>query len=175
MCNACYNFNMKKQSVTGIIEKAKKEDYKEVLNLFNELFQILVECNPQKFRPLQEGEVTLQQKDFEDSLKEGAWRHFDLYKIDGRIVAFIDYGIYEAYNFPGHIPCKLLMLGNICVKKEYRKMGIGTQLINYLRQKCKDENIQRIELEMEAANQAALNFYKKLGFKEARIRFAESF
>ena len=164
---------MNKQAEIATIEKAKKEDYKDILNLFNELFQVLLECNPKKFRPIQEGEAALQQKDFEDSLKEGAWRNFDIYKIDGKIAAVIDYAIYEINNYPGYIPCNLCILGNIVVKKEYRGMGIGTKLINYLRQKCKDQNIQRFELEMEASNKAALNFYKKLGLKEARIRFAE--
>ena len=164
---------MNKQAEIATIEKAKKEDYKDILNLFNELFQVLLECNPNKFRPIQEGEAVLQQKDFEDSLKEGAWRNFDLYKIDGKIAAVIDYAIYDTSNYPGYIPCRLCMLGNIVVKKEYRGMGIGTKLINYLRQKCKDQNIQRFELEMEASNKAALKFYKKLGLKEARIRFAE--
>ena len=170
----CYNLSMKKQA-KGIIEKAKIEDYKEVVHLFNELFEVLVKCNPKKFTPLKEGEVTLQQKDFEDSLKEGAWRNFELYKIDGKIVGLIDYAIYDTSNYPGYIPCKLCMLGNIVVKKEYRGMGIGTQCINYLRQKCKDQNIQRFELEMEKANKAAFKFYKKLGLKEERIRFAQYF
>ena len=36
-----------------IIEPAKNEDYENILELYNELHEVLEECNPQKFRKIE--------------------------------------------------------------------------------------------------------------------------
>ena len=49
----------------GIIEPVKSNDYNDVLNLFIELHEDLVECNPMKFRKI------------ETNVKSGRWKKLD--------------------------------------------------------------------------------------------------
>lgn len=50
----------------------------------------------------------------------------------------------------------------VCILKEYRKKGAGKFLMEEIMNYCKKQNCRKISL---GAQEHALNFYKKLGFK----------
>lgn len=54
----------------------------------------------------------------------------------------------------------------IIVDEKYRKSGIGSKMLNYLIQK----DVKNITLEVNQNNIAAINLYKKYGFKVVAIR-----
>ena len=54
---------------------------------------------------------------------------------------------------------------NIAVKKEYRNLGIGSILLNYLISTCKQNNIKKINLEVNEKNQIAIRLYNKFNFQ----------
>ncbi len=54
----------------------------------------------------------------------------------------------------------------IGVKKEYRRKGIGTELMKRLFNFAIKEKISKIFLEVKMSNTPAYSFYKKMGFKE---------
>lgn len=58
----------------------------------------------------------------------------------------------------------------IAVNKNFAYMGIGTQLIEYLKRDAKQNNIKTISLEVDEKNTIAINFYKKMGFVLTNIR-----
>ena len=47
-----------------IIEPAKTEDYESILELYNELHEVLEECNPQKFRKIEKTEILITKEYF---------------------------------------------------------------------------------------------------------------
>ena len=51
-----------------------------------------------------------------------------------------------------------------------RGKGIGEKLLNYLIEKYKDSDIKNITLEVKEDNIAAINLYKKYGFKKVSTR-----
>jgi GNAT superfamily N-acetyltransferase len=160
-----------------VIEPAKSEDYNDILELFIELHEVLIECNPKKFWKVEDKErENLFPKEIFDYCLDTESQHFiDVCKMDGKIVGFVDYCLSEDSPFPGINTWKGIFIGNIVVKKEYRRQGIGTKLINYIREvKCPENHLTEIGLEMEAKNTNALNFYKKLGMVESRIKFSMS-
>ncbi len=53
----------------------------------------------------------------------------------------------------------------IGVEKEYQNKGYATQLLQHLFNHLKNNNIQRILLEVRESNLSAIHLYKKLGFK----------
>ncbi len=55
------------------------------------------------------------------------------------------------------------------ITKERRK-GIGDKLLNYLIEKYKEKDIKNITLEVNEDNIAAINLYKKYGFKKVSTR-----
>jgi len=73
-----------------------------------------------------------------------------------RIIGFI-VGL-EA--FPGTL--KILMLA---VKKEYRKQGIGSALLNNFFEVALAQNIKYMELEVRRDNNQAIRFYQKQRFE----------
>lgn len=71
---------------------------------------------------------------------------------DNIIKAFLDYSVmYERME-----------INYIFVLEEYRKKGIGYQLIDYI---INNHNFDNITLEVNEFNTKAINLYNKLGFK----------
>lgn len=67
-----------------------------------------------------------------------------------------------------HIEESCLFLGELYLKKEHQNKGIGTHIIQFLKQ---SHDSLPIELHVVATNKPAYNFYKKCGFKEKQTLF----
>ncbi len=61
-------------------------------------------------------------------------------------------------------------LMNIAVKKDYRRQGIATLLLNHILTICQEKGIKTIHLEVNEENFSAISLYQKLGFKECGRR-----
>jgi len=59
---------------------------------------------------------------------------------------------------------------NIAVHPNFRKLGIGSKLLEYFIELGKNEEWYKINLEVRESNIAAQNLYKKLNFKIDGIR-----
>ncbi|MBQ3408037.1 MAG: ribosomal protein S18-alanine N-acetyltransferase [Clostridia bacterium] len=59
---------------------------------------------------------------------------------------------------------------NIVTKKDKRKLGIGTLLLENLIKQAKEKNLTSITLEVNEKNIPAINLYKKFQFKQVGIR-----
>ncbi len=59
---------------------------------------------------------------------------------------------------------------NIAVKKEYRKSGLGTKLLEFLIMKAKEKNKMCITLEVRDDNFPAILLYEKFNFEKIGIR-----
>ena len=59
---------------------------------------------------------------------------------------------------------------NIVVKKDLRKTGIGTLLLQELINMCKNLQIKEITLEVNEHNVSAIKLYEKFGFKQVGLR-----
>lgn len=58
----------------------------------------------------------------------------------------------------------------IVVDKNYRKLSIGKNLVDYMKSICKELNASTIYLEVREDNDDAISFYEKLGFQLKNIR-----
>lgn len=59
---------------------------------------------------------------------------------------------------------------SIAVKKEFRNLGLATKLIEHVENFAKEKDINTISLEVSEKNITAYLLYKKLGFKQRRVR-----
>ena len=64
-------------------------------------------------------------------------------------------------KFEGFTHCGRLGMG---VHKGFRRLGIGTRLIEQTISKAKEKGLERIELEVFASNSPAIRLYEKAGF-----------
>jgi len=77
---------------------------------------------------------------------------------DGRVIGFIDYLI--TFNSA--------TIMQVAVTKEYRGIGIATQLLSEMEKsfpKDLDEIVETVTLEVRVSNQPAVNLYTKNGYK----------
>lgn len=90
----------------------------------------------------------------EQSFKDAKSTRFYVYFKDQHPIGYV--GIYSCLD-EGYIT-------NIAVKKEYRKMGVATSLLEFLIKTEKD--LAFISLEVRKSNSAAISLYNKFGFKK---------
>ncbi|MDJ0599440.1 MAG: GNAT family N-acetyltransferase [Crocosphaera sp.] len=61
-----------------------------------------------------------------------------------------------------------LYINFLAVNNDYRKQGIGTKLINHVKNKAKQQNISLLSLMVWCDNLTAIEFYKRQGFKDVK-------
>ena len=59
---------------------------------------------------------------------------------------------------------------NVAVHPSFRRMGIASQMIDHLLEKCRAEGILHYFLEVRVSNEGAISLYKKYGFKVCGVR-----
>ncbi len=57
----------------------------------------------------------------------------------------------------------------IAVRKNSRRLGIGTSLMDRWREKVENKDLERLKLEVRVNNENARKFYKKRGFEEIKL------
>lgn len=66
-----------------------------------------------------------------------------------------------------------MYVSEIRVKEEYRKHGIGNQMLRMVEDKAREMGLGAVYLHAEANNPEALRFYKAVGYCEERIQMRE--
>ena len=83
-------------------------------------------------------------------------------------------GIYSEYSILGvcvfHKIYNEAEIRYLSVHPSYKRMGLGKKLITKIIQECKNDNINKIFLEVSIKNKQALNFYDKFGFETISVR-----
>jgi glucosamine-phosphate N-acetyltransferase len=62
--------------------------------------------------------------------------------------------------------CILAHIEDVCVKKEYRNMGLGKKIIEYCVERCRQIGAYKITLD---CNETNIPFYKKCNFEQKEI------
>ena len=87
---------------------------------------------------------------------------------DNKVKGFIMYTEKE-YNIDNQVKRTTYAIDAIAVDKQYRGQGIGTKLIDKIKEIAKDNNVDAIELQVNAKNIAAKAMYEKYGFSDKSI------
>lgn len=59
---------------------------------------------------------------------------------------------------------------NVCVSPEFRRRGIGNELLQFLIRQGREKEIDAFFLEVRESNEAAIALYEKNGFKKIGLR-----
>ncbi|BFH73286.1 ribosomal protein S18-alanine N-acetyltransferase [Sulfurisphaera javensis] len=97
---------------------------------------------------------------------------FYVAEVDGQIVGYImpriEWGFSNLKQLPSLV--KKGHVVSIAVLEPYRRMGIGTALLQASLKAMKEVyGAEEVYLEVRVSNTPAINLYKKLGFKEVKI------
>ncbi len=92
-------------------------------------------------------------------------------EIDGNVVGYIITRI-EKFSLTGFLTGKYPRghIISVAVHPEYRRLGIGYQMMNYVVSKLKSmKSIKEVTLEVRVSNEPAIALYRKLGFKVDKV------
>ncbi len=145
---------MRKEEVSFKIERAKEKDLKELVNVYLE-----------GYRGLEEYSYT--HPDDVRAYMNWLWRRDSegifVAKIDDRIVGFV---AGDSNWFSKREHRKVGAIHEIVVLPEYRRMGIGHALMERVLDYFRQRGLHVAELWVGDENYRAIEFYRKLGFRE---------
>ena len=130
-----------------IIEKLKKEDLKEAINVYD--INHNLKTNYEKLLSVY------------DAIYNNPAYHNIVAKVDGKIVGLttviINYDIVEELK-------PFLSIWNFGILREYRRKKIGTKMFEYIYEFAKDNNCDFIALLTKPDNMVAQSFYESMGY-----------
>jgi ribosomal protein S18 acetylase RimI-like enzyme len=77
----------------------------------------------------------------------------------------------KSFNVLGKIDKEDYYISNIAIYQEYRGIGLGTKLLNFIEDLAKNRKLKRIVLEVEKKNLNAIKVYENFGFKKEKEIF----
>lgn len=110
-------------------------------------------------------------KDLEKELTEELADKNSLFLIaekDNKIGGYFRGAIESAPSYAS--PKKIGVIYDIYVAEEYRRHGIGEALMKDVLEWFGAKNVKNIELSVDARNTSAINFWKRFGFFEYKLR-----
>jgi len=138
-----------------VIELAKSEDLKEMANLLSVLFAIETDFS----------------FDFEKQLSgitklfESEGSNMLVAKYESEVIGMITMQRLISSAEGDYIG----QMEDLVVKEEYRKMGVGSRLINKMRSIAQEYGYKRIQLAADVDNSNALQFYNRRGFNKSHL------
>ncbi|MGN9165613.1 N-acetyltransferase family protein [Tissierellaceae bacterium HCP3S3_D8] len=146
-----------KDGHTIVIRRADKSDGKAMLEYIDKI------SRESDFLTFGQGEFnrTIEQEEsFIDNISKQSNALFIIAELEGKIIGNL--------NFAGGTRPRTAHTGEfgVSVLKEYWGQGIGTKLIDYLIEWCKESGIiRKINLRVRSDNYSAIYIYKKFEFK----------
>jgi len=87
-----------------------------------------------------------------------------VYEKDGLVAGHLFYMIHQIEESNNMYSRKELYIDDLCVLDGFRKMGIASELLEFAKQKAKEEGCDYVTLNAWEGNQA-IDFYQKRGLK----------
>ena len=139
-----------------VISKLEIEDVKEAAKLVASLADYTLDKRPDIFIPNYENwETNLRER------IESSDYHMIVAKEDNNIVGTCVAEIKHLGDDEVTKRRDILFIEYIIVKDEYKRLGIGTAMLNHMKQFVKGNNISSLELTVWGYNEDAIKFYNK--------------
>ncbi|MAG39417.1 hypothetical protein CMI41_00400 [Candidatus Pacearchaeota archaeon] len=134
------------------------------VNAIQDLNQQLFNNEISNFDDTLDGEWPANNKKyFEDAINDE--NGLVLVAVDGdNIIGYLIGGIKEAGDYRNIQ--NILEIGNTFVIEEYRRMGIGKEMVEKLLDFARLKGVGRSKVLVSSSNEAAIKFYKKMGLME---------
>lgn len=88
---------------------------------------------------------------------------------ENKIIGFIHLEIVETPNYPSIVAHTFGQITDLFVLENYRRKGVGKQLITAAKQWGASNNLDYLELLVLGNNPQVINFYQKMGLNVARL------
>ena len=149
---------------------ARQEDLEAVNVLRKEVNDLHIAGKPEVFKPGFSSEL----QDYLYKIWEDPEQDIVVVEEDAVVCGFaVLHHIYKPEN-PFMYERDFLDIDEFCVAAAYRRQGVATAMVHFIRGVAKEKGFHRIELNMWEFNQEALAFYEAAGFTTYR-RYMEMF
>ena len=143
---------------------AKENELDHINELRKQVNDLHVKGKPDVFKPGFSDEL----RDFINVIWNDTEQEIVVAVTDGTICGF---AIIHHINKPENPFMKerdFLDIDEFCVDEAYRRKGVATDLITFIKGYAKEKGFHRIELNMWEFNRGALAFYESVGFETYR-------
>ena len=147
------------------IEIPKMEDLNSINIIARQVHEIHVNWRPDLFISVDEA---INKDELEELINNG-----EIYvaKENNNIVGYIIIEIMEKNNRKMRYK-KILEISNLGVEEKYRNKGIGTELLNFIKNKAIENNCTDLYLTVNEENKNAIKLYEKFGFRIKNIAYS---
>ena len=144
-----------------IIRHAGLEELPRIAALKHQIHQVHVDGRPDIFAPY---------KDLEAFAAHSAAKNCSLLlaELDGEVVGFVLLQYVERPANPYMKARKFVHVEEFCVDEHHKRMGIGTRMMDALKQIAREKGYLRIELDVWDFNEGAKQFYEAAGLNAYR-------
>ena len=148
-----------------IIEVPNEKNWEEVNKLAKQVHKLHVKWRPDLFLDVDE---VISKENFKVKIQEGG---IYVAKLDDEIVGYITYNIKEKNN-PTMRYRKIISVEAICVDERNRGKGIGSLLLEHIKNIGKENNCTDMYLTVNEENKDAIKLYEKFGFRIKNIAYS---
>ena len=147
-----------------VVEIPEIEDFKRVNELAVQVHEMHVAWNPDIFKSVEE---VIPKEEFENRISN---EEIYVAKIENEIVGYIVFNIKEKEASIMRYR-KQLNIEVICVDEKQRGNGIGTKILNNIKEIAKSKGCTDLYLTVNQENENAIKVYEKFGFKVKNIAY----
>lgn len=147
-----------------IVEVPSIEDFNRVNELAVQVHEMHVNWNPDLFKSVKE---VINIEDFENKVKN---EEIYVAKSEKEIVGYVIFSIKEK-EFPSMRYRKQLNIEAICVDEKHRGKGIGTKILESIKEVAKSKGCTDLYLTVNKENENAIKVYEKFGFEVKNIAY----
>ena len=148
-----------------IIESPNLNDLNQINKLAKQVHDIHVNWRPDLFKKVEE---VISREQLEELI---ANKEIFVAKLENRIVGYVTIKIVEKTN-PSMRYRVHISIEAICVDEKARGKGIGTKLLNYVKEYGKQNGCTDMYLTVNEENENAINLYEKFGFRVKSIAYS---
>ena len=144
------------------IRIAKKVDYESVIKIMSQVQDMHVEWRPDVYKP---NDNLIPEDVFEKIIENGT---FYVVEKNDMVVGVLEI-VFRHIESPSHVTRDVIFIDTMAIDKNFRGMGIGHQMFDFLKVIKQEKGLDGIELQVNAKNRAAYEMYQKCGFTEKSI------
>ena len=144
------------------VRNAKKADYKSVIKIISQVQDMHVKWRPDIYKP---NENLIPEDMFEKIIENGT---FYVAEVNDIVMGVLEI-MFKHVESPSHVTRDVIFIDTMAIDENYRGMGIGHQMFDFLKAMKQEMGLDGIELQVNAKNRAAYEMYQKCGFAEKSI------
>ncbi len=147
------------------IREATQKDYKGISEIFEEVDSLHRKALPHIF---QETNSPPRTEEFISSIISDENAGLFVAETDGQIIGLVHVLIRQTLPIPIMVPRRYAVLENLAVREGYRRLGVGTSLLERTHNWALNREISQIESNVWEFNQEAIAFYRNEGYTTSR-------